>query len=261
MWRLHDESLDDGPPDESPPDHRLSDDDIAGRSGSGGDDQNVGPSHGELDLVARGAPVTITGAGCTPGHWGWATIDLSHSSAVPAIFAPGDFGLYDDEFFIASDGDLAGGTVGASGRWSMTARVPMVAPGPARIVASCTPLQGDDATLTDFSYRPISVKVTSPYGLAVRPGLTVAPGAEVSISPIGGGCGAADYVYVALYATAPKVTQVVQGVGTVTSGTSWDDTSTVPRGLAPGLYRLEADCAYSRGAVLGSYPAVSLNVT
>ena len=143
----------------------------------------------------------------------------------------------------------------------MTALVPMVAPGAAHIVASCTPHQGDVASVADFSYRPISVKVTSPYSLAVRPGLTVAPGATVSISPIGGGCGAADYAYVALYATAPKVTQVVQGVGTVTGGTGWEDTLTVPRGLAPGHYRLEADCAYSRGAVLGSYPAVSLNVT
>ena len=99
-----------------------------------------------------GDQVTMTGTGCPPGAWGTPVVQ---SDDDPFVFSAGSGGLYDlEEYFLTPGGDDAGGTVGTDGRWTVTAMVPMVPPGPATLTGWCMPQEGDDGASIEFNYLP-----------------------------------------------------------------------------------------------------------
>jgi hypothetical protein len=194
----------------------------------------------DLSVGERG---TISGTGCSPGHWGTPIIDSGLNN--PFIFSTTS-GLYDEEeVFTDTDGDV-GAQVGADGRFTMTAVVPMVVPGPSRVTRWCMPRRGPNGA-TEFAYPSVPVTVTTRFRMEVRPGTTLMPGATLSVTLLGGACPGPSSPTVNLY-TGSQVS-----VTSANGSTSDVFSLTVPRGSTPGQYQLEADCTYSRGLVEGSY--------
>jgi hypothetical protein len=216
-----------------------------------------------------GESVTISGADCPAGAWG--TANLERSGTTPDIFT-GGIGLYDGESEFTTSNGILGVTVDHSGHWTMTASVPMLDPGPATLHASCASNVAGGIGPVEFTYHAIPVSLTTHYAIEVEPALSVAPGTTLTVTAIDGGCGIPGYAYFGLYTTTAKVTQLAEGTGRPGYGAPssspsgeqeaiWSDTLPVPSTLAPGHYFVEADCFYSRGLVLGSYPGVTLTVT
>jgi hypothetical protein len=215
-----------------------------------------------------GQLVTVSGTDCPPNHWGTAVLDQTHSGDYPAIFQTTE-GLYDNEAMFGISGGQFGGTVGADGRWTMTTTVPMVAPGPARLSGWCSPNQGAGSghpgVLTEFLYPFVPVTVATPYLLEIDPGTAVSSGTTLTVKSVGGGCPIPSDSRVNLYTDSLPQTQVASGatqdaVPSDQAQAGWQATLTVPTGLNPGRYQLEADCVYSRGAVLGSYAPTIISV-
>jgi hypothetical protein len=204
--------------------------------------------------LSVGEPVTITGSGCPPGHWGTPVLQSDES---PAVLTPGSGGLYDsEEYFDTGPGTGPGATVGTDGAWVMTATVPMVPPGPATLSGWCEPTDGDGGVSIEFTYLPgLRVTVTTSYQLDVEQGTTVNAGTVLDINLLGGDCPGPSSPDIYLYDSG---VQVVPAAPSTVDG--WRYTVAVPAGLAPGQYRLEADCVYSRGAVDGSYAPVTITV-
>lgn len=227
-------------------------------------EQRVPPTNDKASLtisatnVYVGEEVTVSGTLCTPGHWG--TAILTQGLDAPSVFDT-TLGLYDgEEDFITSSGNSAGGVAGSDSRWTMTVTVPMVAPGPATLAASCAPSEGDSAFLDDFVYPAVTVEVSTAFRLDVEPGTTVPPGTSLTVEPTGGNCPEVSSPEVYLYSGS----HVQLAYGSLTAGeepTAWQATVVVPMGLTPGQYQLEADCVYSRGMVLGSYAPTIISVS
>jgi hypothetical protein len=192
--------------------------------------------------------VTVTGTGCPPGHWGTAVLQPDDE---PSVLTPGNGGLYDlEEEFVTNPGTNPGGRVGANGQWSMMATVPMIPPGPATLTGSCMPQEGGDGESIEFSYLPeLKVSVTSPDQLEVEHGTTVKPGTDLEINLLGGTCPGPSSPDIRLYSGSGL--SLAAASGSAVAG--WQYAVSIPSGLAPGQYRLEADCVYSRGVVYGSY--------
>jgi hypothetical protein len=200
-----------------------------------------------------GIDVTISGTECPSGHWGTASLEPTE----PAIFAPGNGGLYPlEDDFIDASGNIGGGTVDASGQWTMSDPVPMVPSGPAVIEGSCMPQENGDGASTEFTYPTVPVMVTSPFQVEVRPSTTVESGATLQVYLIGGSCRGASSAQTYLYNAEKK--QVA--MATPITSTQQQYSLTVPSGLMPGRYQIEADCVYSRGAVYGSYTPTAITV-
>ena len=205
--------------------------------------------------IAVGQQVTVTGTGCPARYWGAASLDYDNNA--PLIFDSG--GTEDDENFTSANGDESGGTADADGLWMFVATVPMVAPGTLTLNGFCTSNQSDDNDLTsDFRYPPVSVTVTTPYQLEVRPATTVTPGTTLTVNLVGGPCtndGAGGEVI--LYSESG--TQIAfPHVSAATAGGS-AQILVVPPGLTPGQYQVEADCS-EYIAVFGSYAPVTITV-
>jgi hypothetical protein len=200
--------------------------------------------------------VTVTGSGCPPGHWGTPVLQ---SDDEPFVFSAGSGGLYDlEELFDTNPGTDPGGTVGTNGVWTMTGTVPMVPPGPATLTGWCQPQAGDAGGSIEFHYLPgVRVTVTSTFRLEVEQGTTVPAGTTLDVNLLGGNCPGPSLPDLALY-SAEQVQLVVPAPHFTDTGPF---TMALPVGLTPGHYQLEADCVYSRGAVYGSYPPVTITVT
>ena len=203
--------------------------------------------------LAVGADVTVTGTGCPVGDWGTPALQ---SDDVPFVFTPRNGGLYSlEDEFVTAPGTDPGATVGADGQWTLTAIVPMVPPGPATLTGSCAPEEGDSAT--EFTYPPgLRVTVSTSFGIDIEQGTTVKAGTVLDFNLVGGGCPGPSYPDIYLYTGAQL--QVTQA--SPSTGGPWQYSLTVPPGLTPGAYRLEADCLYSRGAVYGSYAPATVTV-
>jgi len=200
-----------------------------------------------------GIDVTISGTECPPGHWG--TVSLEPTE--PAIFAPGNGGLYPSEDdFIDASGDTGGGIADANGQWTMSDPVPMVPSGPAALEGSCRPQENGDGASTELTYPIIPVMVTSPFQVEVRPSTTVVSGATLRVYLVGGSCPGVSSALTYLYSAEMK--QVA--MATPIASTQQQYSLTVPSGLMPGRYQIEADCVYSRGAVDGSYTPTAITV-
>jgi hypothetical protein len=204
--------------------------------------------------LSVGEQVTLTGTGCPPGHWGTPVLQ---SDDEPAVFNPGNGGLYDaEEYFLTSSGDDAGGTVGTNGQWMTTGTVPMIPPGTATLTGWCMPEQGGDGASIEFNYLPgLRVTVSTSYGLDVEQGTTVKAGTTLEVNLVGGVCPGASTPDIYLYGSDIQLTPAsASAVG------GWQYAVAIPSGLAPGHYRLEADCLYSRGLVDGSYAPATITV-
>jgi len=69
----------------------------------------------------------------------------------------------------------------------MTAPVPMVPPGPAKINGWCTEPAGYPYWSVLLYYSEVAVNVTSPYRLQVLQGTSVSAGTMLQVNAIGGG--------------------------------------------------------------------------
>jgi len=201
-----------------------------------------------------GQQVTVSGSGCPVGHWGTAV--LQEGTNGPLIFDTS--GLDDEEqFFTSATGDEAGGIVGADGRWTMTALVPMVDPGAATLTGWCIPQQGDDGESIEFYYPDYQqVMVSTPYQLVVEPATTVTAGTTLMVNLVGGSCPGVSGAQLNLY-SGSGIEVAFEADDTVPG---WMYELTVPAGLSAGLYQLEADCVYDPGQVQGSYAPVIITV-
>jgi hypothetical protein len=137
------------------------------------------------------------------------------------------------------------------------------------LTASCGP-QAGGPTAWLFVYPSVPVTVTTPFRLSVLPSTTVSPGSTLRVTPIGGGCPVPADSWLGLYTTSEPPTRpqirVAEGLVNNTGFSvdrgrlDWTGSQTVPPSLAPGQYRLEADCVYSRGAPRGSYAPIAITV-
>jgi hypothetical protein len=220
----------------------------------------LAPANAHLTIsstdISFGKRVSVTGTGCPVGYFGQPLLyDVGPDD--PAIFRQtGDH--FDAESLFQTTNGFSGMTVGHDGIWTMHGTVPMVPPGPAMLAGRCSPMSDGGVGDPVFYYRAISVKmVTSPYGLKVDPGTTVAAGTLLTVTSVGGNCWArGSFPDVSLF--SPSYYDVADGTGPTTSE-PWKSVLTVPSGLKPGHYRLEADCVdvYS---VTGSYAPVVITV-
>ena len=206
--------------------------------------------------LSVGEQVTVTGTGCPAGHWGTPVLQ---SDDEPAVFNPGNGGLYDDEeYFVTSNSPAnAGGTVGSNGQWTMTGTVPMIPAGPATLTGWCMPQEGGDGASIEFNYVPgLRVTVSTSYRLDVEQGTTVEPGTTLALNLLGGACPGVSTPDVALYSGS----RIQLALATASAVGEWRYALAIPPGLAPGQYVLEADCVYSRGLVEGSYAPFTVTV-
>jgi len=209
--------------------------------------------------VTVGQALTITGTGCRPGQWATATVEPARE---PLVFDDGGHGLSDGEgLLFDGTGAVAEATVDGHGRWSLSAIVPMVPPGPASVTASCRPTPDGDGTPVESPYgagRPLSV--SSPYDLAIAQGTSVGAGTTLEINPSGGDCPGASTSQLTLYSE----NGVDEAAGSSGRMPGWRWSLAVPAALAPGPYQVEVDCEYiggGDGVVQGSYAPVTVTVS
>jgi hypothetical protein len=211
--------------------------------------------------LSVGQPMTVNGSDCPAGQWVGVSLDESERANHTRTLPLGPYSFF------------AGGPqpvpVGADGQWTTTSTVPMLPGGPTMLTAYCGPEAGGP-TAWLFVYPSVPVTVTTPFRLSVLPSTTVSPGTTLSVTPIGGGCPAPADSWLGLYSTSqpPARPQIQVAEGEVNNtGLSadqtrldWTGSLTVPSSLAPGQYRLEADCVYARGAPRGSYAPIAITV-
>jgi hypothetical protein len=209
--------------------------------------------------VTVGQPVTITGTGCPPGQWATVSVEPSRE---PLVFDDGGHGLSDGEgIFFDSTGAVAGATVDSAGRWSLTAAVPMVPPGPASLYAWCRSIPHGDGASIDFSYGAgLPLTVNSPYHLAIDEGTSVVAGTTLEVNPSGGDCPGVTTPQLTLYSE----NGVDEADGSMATAPGWRWSLVVPSALPPGSYQVEVDCEYiggGDGEVQGSYAPVTVAVS
>lgn len=200
--------------------------------------------------------MTVTGTGCPVGQWGTPVLQSDNQ---PAVFSPGNGGLYDEEeYFVTSNSPAnAGGTVGSNGQWAMTGMVPMIPPGPVTLTGWCMPQEGDDGASIEFNYLPgLRVTVSTSYQLNVEQGTVVKAGTTLELNLIGGACPGVSTPDIALYSGSG----IHVALATASTMGGWQYAVAIPAGSTPGQYHLEADCVYSRGLVEGSYAPVTVTV-
>jgi hypothetical protein len=208
--------------------------------------------------VTVGQMLTITGTGCRPGQWATATVEPARE---PLVFDDGGRLSDGEGSLVDSTGAVAGATVDGDGRWSLSAIVPMVPPGPASLTASCRPISAGGDTAVEFPYgtgRPLTV--SSPYHLDIQQGTSVGAGTALAVNPSGGDCPGASTSQLTLYGE----NGVDEADGSTAQTPGWRWSLTVPAALAPGLYQVEVDCEYiggGDGVVQGSYAPVTVTVS
>jgi hypothetical protein len=176
---------------------------------------------------------------------------------VPAIFHQGD--MEDAEDIFLTETEKSGITVGHEGLWTMNGIVPMVPPGTGVLGETCSPMKDGGVGSPAFYYPTLLVNVTSRYRLAVEPSATVEAGTRLTVTSVGGNCPQpAAAPEVSLY-SASDLSLSEGSIPLVGSSAPWKSLLTVPKGLKPGRYRLEADCV-EHYAVFGSYTPVVIMV-
>lgn len=205
-----------------------------------------------------GQPITVSGNTCPNGYWASASLLPRSLKDYPAIFGtPFSSGGAFGETVLESNGSIRV-TSGPNGSWSISTAVPMVFPGPSIVSASCRP--PDEDSSSGFLYQPANVTVATPYTLSVVPGTTIRSGSTLTVQPVGGNCGPYTYPFVGLYQTTGTTQAVTYTYAQTNPETYWQASLTVPHGLKPGTYQLEADCDQSRGAIFGSYAPLQITV-
>lgn len=207
--------------------------------------------------VSVGEVVDVTGTGCPAGYLGEPDLYAVGPNAPAILHQAGytDIGM----FFLATNGNSRA-TVGHDGLWTMMGVVPMVPPGTAMLGGICSPTEDGDVGSPQFYYPTLSVDVTSRYRLVVEPSTTVEAGTRLTVTSVGGNC---QHSFATPETSLYSVSDMDLADGTipvVRSSMPWKSLLTVPRGLAPGRYRPEADCVVSRGAVYDSYVPVIITV-
>jgi hypothetical protein len=193
--------------------------------------------------LAVGQSVTLTGNDCPPGTL--VTTSLGPQNSV---------------------GDTH--EAGPDGTWSVTTTIAPGVYGPATVSAFCVNV---------FLYpNTIAVTFSTPYHLTVLPSTTVAPGATLTIEPVGSFCSSIDSVIVGVSPVpipsfvpdssaswpVPLLDSGTDNAGSsqVVDPDSWHTTVTLPTAVAPGTYYVVAGCAYSR-SVPGIYQPTAIKVT
>ena len=204
--------------------------------------------------LSVGELMTVTGTGCPVGYWAEPRL-YQVGPSPPAIFHQA---IWEDAeaFFQTETGKQ--GIVAHDGLWTMNGIVPMVPQGTGTLGGTCSPMVDGGEADPVFYYPTLSVKVTSRYRMEVDPGTTVDAGTRLTVTSVGGNCPSFTGTDLRLY--SPSDSDVADGtLPIVKSSVPWKSLLTVPRGLKPGHYRLEADCVEGY-AVSGSYTPVAITV-
>jgi hypothetical protein len=199
--------------------------------------------------LSVGQTVTFTGNHCPP----------SEPVAVP--FLDGD-GYVVDQAPIVRNPD---------GTWEATPTVPVGVWGATTLEAEC----GGSPTQVLFTYpQTYHVFISSPYGLTVTPGGTIAPGTTLRISPTASFCSTLDTIAVGVgTASTPFSTQLVspwlvqgdaqysQPAVPVISDVPWHATLTIPQEVNGGPYFVTAACMPDNRGFPGIYASEPITVT
>jgi len=199
--------------------------------------------------LAVGQSITIAGRGCPRGSYVEPHII---PDPLPAIFKQAG---YEAAEWLLYDKNLKTGdvNVGANGIWTITAAIPMIPPGAAKITGWCR--QSGNGNI-EFDYPGVVVQVASPFGMQVLHGPFTSPGTSISVKTTGGGCpSSASTAGLSLYSETGS--DVADGESSSVSGWQWS--LLVPKALGAGEYQLEADCVEGY-AVWGTYAPLKLTV-
>jgi hypothetical protein len=199
--------------------------------------------------LSVGQTVTFTGNHCPP----------SEPVAVP--FLDGD-GYVIDPAPIVRNPD---------GTWEATPTVPVGVWGSTTLGAEC----GGSPTQVLFKYpQTYHVFISSPYGLTVTPGGTVAPGTTLHINPTTSFCSTLDTIAVGVgtassaFSTQLVSPWLVQGdaqysepAAPVVSDVPWHATLTIPQEVNGGRYFVTAACMPDNRGFPGVYASQPITVT
>ena len=189
-----------------------------------------------------GAPVTFSGSGCPPND----VVEVN-------LFA----GAGSSDTLSGTSAEV---TPDASGSWTATTTVGnSTVLGKQRVTAVCVT---GAKTRPVFTYPMAAVNVATFRSLQVAPATTVAPGATLVVTPLGG-CAppaiSSPDLTLGLPAGSSRTFQELYGTIARGPGGDWTGRVAIPQSTPPGTYSLFAYCLASR-AFTTFYPTVAITV-